>query len=154
MQTGIRAHRLLFAGKRCIGVEYSQNGVLEQVLAGADVIVCCGALESPRLLMLSGIGPIRDLQRLGIDVRINLPGVGQNLHDHTLVPIIYAAKTEVPTPLLGLQALHSQMFWRSDDRLPSPELQPLFFHVPTYLPGMNGPANGYTLAAGHIRPAR
>ncbi len=45
------------------------------------------------------------------------------------------------------------MFWSSDNRLPGPDLQPLFFHVPVYVPGMSGPADGYTLMAGHIRPA-
>ncbi len=49
--------------------------------------------------------------------------------------------------------MHSQLFWASDNRLPGPDLQPLFFHVPVYVPGIVGPAEGYTLMAGHIRPA-
>jgi choline dehydrogenase len=147
------AQRLLFDETQCVGVEYIQDGALEQARATTEVIVSGGTLESPRLLMLSGIGPADDLRRLGIDVLVDLPGVGQNLHDHTLSPTIYAAKQDVPPPLPGLQQLHSQLFWRSDDRLPGPDLQPLFFHIPVYVPGMTGPANGYTLVAGHIRPA-
>ena len=53
----------------------------------------------------------------------------------------------------GLQFMHSQFFWSSDNRLPGPDLQPLFFHVPVYVPGISGPVEGYTLMAGHIRPA-
>jgi len=82
----------------------------------------------------------------------NLPGVGQNLHDHTLAPLIYASKKEMPPPRPGLQVLHSQLYWYTDERLPSPDLQPLFFHLPMYLPGMNGPEHGFTLMAGHVRP--
>jgi choline dehydrogenase len=147
------ARRLLFDGTRCIGVEYTQNGELKQVHATTEVIVSGGTLESPKLLLLSGIGPADQLRHLGMDVLVDLPGVGQNLHDHTLSPLIYAAKQRVPPPVPGLQLMHSQLFWSSDNRLPGPDLQPLFFHVPVYVPGMSGPAEGYTLMAGHIRPA-
>ena len=53
----------------------------------------------------------------------------------------------------GLQQLHSHLFWRSRPGLPGPDLQPLFFHLPMYLEGMQGPTDGYTLMAGVIRPA-
>jgi len=147
------AQRLLFNGRRYIGVEYTQDGNLKQAHATTEVIVSGGTLESPKLLLLSGIGPADKLRHLGIDVLVDLPGVGQNLHDHTLSPIIYAAKQGVPPPVPGLQLMHSQLFWSSDNKLPGPDLQPLFFHVPVYVPGMSGPADGYTLMAGHIRPA-
>ena len=151
--TGAFARRLLFDGSRCIGMEYTQDGELKQAYATTEVIVSGGTLESPKLLLLSGIGPADQLRRLGIDVLVDLPGVGQNLHDHTLSPNIYAAKQSMPPPVPGLQLMHSQLFWSSDTRLPGPDLQPLFFHVPFYVPGMSGPAEGYTLMAGHIRPA-
>ena len=147
------AQRLLFDGTRCIGVEYTQDGDLKQAHATTEVIVSGGTLESPKLLLLSGIGPADQLRHLGMDVLVDLPGVGQNLHDHTLAPLIYAAKQRVPPPVPGLQFMHSQLFWSSDNRLPGPDLQPLFFHIPVYVPGIFGPADGYTLMAGHIRPA-
>lgn len=147
------ARRLLFEGTRCMGVEYTQHGGLKQAYATTEVIISSGTLESPKLLLLSGIGPADQLRHLGMGVLVELPGVGQNLHDHTLVPLIYAAKRSVPPPVPGLQFMHSQLFWSSDNRLPVPDLQPLFFHVPFYAPGMSGPAEGYTLMAGHIRPA-
>jgi choline dehydrogenase len=146
------ARRLLFDGDRCVGVEYDRGGEIRQAYAEAEVVVCAGTLESPKLLMLSGVGPADELGALGIEPLVDLPGVGQNLHDHTLSPVIYSAKKDVPPPLPGLQVLHTQLFARSDGRRLGPDLQPLFFHVPMYLPGMSGPWHGYTLMAGHVRP--
>jgi choline dehydrogenase len=147
------ARRLLFDGSRCVGVEYERGGEVRRAYADAEVIVCGGTLESPKLLMLSGIGPADELGSLGIGPLVDLPGVGKNLHDHALSPVIYAARREVPPPVPGLQVLHSQLFCKSDERRIGPDLQPLFFHLPMYLPGMIGSEDGYTLMAGHIRPA-
>jgi choline dehydrogenase len=151
--TEARAQRLLFEDQRCVGVEIVRHGAVEQVRALHEVVVCGGTVESPKLLLLSGIGPADELDALGIDVRVDLPGVGQNLHDHVLTPVIHAASRPVPEALPGLQQLHSHLFWRSRPGLPGPDIQPLFFHMPMYLEGMQGPADGYTLMAGVIRPA-
>ena len=80
--TGTRARRLLFEGGRCVGVE-TDGG---EVRAEHEVVVCAGAIDSPKLLMLSGIGRADALARLGIEVVVDLPGVGENLHDHLLAP--------------------------------------------------------------------
>ena len=76
------ATRLLFDGYRATGVEYLRFGRMERAEAACEVILSAGALRSPQLLMLSGIGPKAALERLGIAVRLDLPGVGQNLQDH------------------------------------------------------------------------
>ena len=76
------ATRLHFSGTRTVGVEYFRFGAVEKAHASCEVIVSAGAFRSPQLLMLSGIGPKTALQRLGIYVRQDLPGVGQNLQDH------------------------------------------------------------------------
>lgn len=76
------ATRLLFDGNCAAGVEYFRLGTVQQARAAAEVIVAAGALRSPQLLLLSGIGPQLELERLGIWVRANLPGVGKNLQDH------------------------------------------------------------------------
>ena len=75
------AERILFEGARATGIQYSVEGQTRRAGAG-ELIVCGGAINSPQLLLLSGVGPADALQRLGIQVRQNLPGVGQNLHDH------------------------------------------------------------------------
>lgn len=80
--TGAHATRILLEGRRAVGVEYRLQGRTEQVRARREVLLSGGALLSPQLLMLSGIGPAAQLQRHGIAVVHDLPGVGQHLHDH------------------------------------------------------------------------
>lgn len=77
--------RLLFdAGGRCVGVEVSSDGQVRQLMAERGVVLCAGAIGTPSLLMLSGIGAADELRPLGIAPRLDLPGVGRNLHDHLL----------------------------------------------------------------------
>lgn len=84
VRTGLWAKRLLFAGRRCTGVEYLTSDLVRSasVTARREVVVSCGAIETPKLLMLSGIGPAGHLRELGIDVLLDAPGVGENLRDH------------------------------------------------------------------------
>jgi len=151
--TGARARRLLFDGLRCTGVEIARDGRLESLRVEREVILCAGTIESPKLLMLSGIGDAGELRPLGVEVRAHVPGVGRNLHDHVLSPVIFGAAKPVPPPVRGLQQLHGHLFWRSRPGLVGPDIQPLFFHLPMYLEGMAGPPDGFTLMAGIIRPA-
>ena len=147
------ARRLLFEGRSCVGIEVGRDGRLESVRAEHEVIVCAGTIESPKLLLLSGIGPAEQLRKLGLDVLVGLPGVGENLHDHSTVPLIYESVRPMPPTVPGLQPLHSHLFARSRPGLIGPDIQPLFWHIPTYLRGMSGPADGFTLMSGLIRPA-
>ena len=75
-------HRVLVEGKRAVGVEYSHNGAICQAAAKREVLLCGGAINSPQIMQLSGIGPGALLQSLGIEVKHDLPGVGENLQDH------------------------------------------------------------------------
>ena len=150
--TGAEVRRLLFEGTRCVGVEVAVEGELRTARAAHEVVVCAGTIESPPLLLRSGIGPGAELRGLGIDVLADLPGVGLNLHDHLLSPVVFTTSTPVPPPVPGLQQLHGQLFWRSRPGLPAPDIQPLFFHMPLYAEGMEGPPDGFTLMAGMVRP--
>lgn len=87
LKTGAMVTRILFEGERAVGVEYVHNGKVEQARAGNEVILTAGSYVSPKLLMLSGVGPAEHLERHGIKVKIDLPGVGQNLQDHHEVPV-------------------------------------------------------------------
>jgi choline dehydrogenase len=82
-----------------------------------------------------------------------VPGVGQNLHDHLLSPVIFSAEREVGPPSTGLPACQTHLFWRSRPALPVPDIQPIHFMVPMYEPWMAGPENGFTLQGGMVRPA-
>lgn len=83
--TNAMAHRLILDGKRAIGVEFSRGGVTERADAGAEVIVSGGAIGSPHILQLSGIGDPDHLGRIGVGVQHALPGVGKNFQDHFIV---------------------------------------------------------------------
>ncbi len=105
LRTRSQATRILFEGKRAVGVEYRSGNVLKQAMARSEVILSGGAINSPQLLNLSGIGDAAHLKSLGIDVTHDAPAVGQHMQDHLAVSYFY--KTSVPTlndqlrPLLG-----------------------------------------------------
>ena len=91
--TGAHATRILFGGKRAIGVEYLQGGALHSAQAEREVILSGGVFNSPQLLMLSGIGPADHLREHGIEPVADLPGVGQNLQDHPAIALRWARST-------------------------------------------------------------
>ena len=88
LQTGATVRRVLIDSGRATGVEYEVEGSARTARADREVIVSAGAYNSPQLLMLSGVGPADDLKKLGIDVKCNLPGVGQNLQDRYEVGLV------------------------------------------------------------------
>ena len=90
VETGARATRVLFEGTRAVGVEYVRAGRTERARAGREVILSGGAVNSPQLLMLSGVGPADALRRLSIPVVADLPGVGANLQDHLMCGVSHA----------------------------------------------------------------
>ena len=92
IETGAQVTKLCIEERRCTGVEYLQAGRIHAVLAETEVILCGGAINSPQLLLLSGIGPADHLQEMGIEVVFDLPGVGQNLHDHLATMVCWHAK--------------------------------------------------------------
>jgi choline dehydrogenase len=83
--TGIQASRILIENGRAVGIEYFQKGETQQVRASREVILSAGAIGSPQLLLLSGIGPLKQLEAQGISVQADLAGVGENLQDHLSV---------------------------------------------------------------------
>jgi choline dehydrogenase len=93
--SGALARRVLLDGLRATGVEYAREGRIEQATATREVILAGGAYHSPQLLMLSGIGPAAHLRDKGIDVRLDLPGVGRNLSEHPRVPVHFALQKPV-----------------------------------------------------------
>jgi choline dehydrogenase-like flavoprotein len=80
--TGAHTTRVLFEGRRATGVEFRRDGRLEQIGARHEVLMAAGALQTPQILMLSGVGPGDELAKMGIGIVHDLPGVGRNLHDH------------------------------------------------------------------------
>ena len=95
IQTGAHVTSLLFDGNRVVGIAYSHDGKPEQARASAEVILSGGAINSPQLLMLSGVGPADHLKSLGIPVVSDLPGVGQNLQDHLLAGVMHQCERPI-----------------------------------------------------------
>ncbi len=145
-------HRLTLDGTRVTGVEYETGGTVTTVESD-QVVLTAGAIDSPRILLRSGIGPSEDLEELGFDVVVDLPGVGKNLHDHLLSPVIFATdKREIAPPIPGTGITQSHLFWKSKPDLEVPDTQPIHFSVPMYEPWMEGPASGFTLMGGIVSP--
>jgi choline dehydrogenase len=109
----VNAHatRVLVQWGRATGVSYLHDGAEKTAHAGAEVILAGGTINSPQLLLLSGIGPADQLRALGIDAKVDLPGVGENLHDHTMTPIVWA--TQGSTDLLEMASPENLELWQN-----------------------------------------
>ena len=148
VETNALASRVLFEGKRAVGVEFTQNGQTRVAHAAKEVILSGGAINSPQLLQLSGVGPGELLQQHGIPVVSDLPGVGANLQDHYVIGMLHRLKAGIVSVnelskgarmvgetikylfqrkgLLTLSAAHIAAFCKSRPDLASPDIQ---FHI-------------------------
>jgi choline dehydrogenase len=88
VETAALARRIVFEGRKAVGIEYSQGGVIKSARAAKEILISGGAYNSPQLLQLSGIGPADLLKSHGIDVVLDAPGVGRDLQDHLQVRIV------------------------------------------------------------------
>ena len=120
VMTGAHTTRILMEGQRAVGVEVRVNGALQQLKATREVLLSAGSLQSPQILMLSGIGPGAELHKHGIAVVHDLNGVGSNLHDH--VDVVQVVDTPGLTELFGLSlpgavnAIRGIFEWRNARR--------------------------------------
>jgi len=140
IRTGALASRVLLEAGRAVGVTYLVGDAEQQAYAEAEVLLCGGAVNSPQLLMLSGIGPAAHLREVGVEVAVDSPGVGGNLHDHPAGPLVWHTKDS--TGLVELNTLlnfgrakatgsgplvsnvgEAGAFFGSRDGLPAPDLQ-------------------------------
>ena len=177
IETGASATKLLFEGRRATGVSYRQNGRDVDARCTREVLLAAGAIQSPQLLQLSGIGPPTLLAQHGIGVVHDLPGVGENLQDHLQIRMIYECTLPITTNdelrslvgriKIGLQWLIARRgplavginqggcFMRA---LPSESATPdIQFHVATLSADVAGgkvhPFSGFTLSVCQLRPA-
>lgn len=151
VRTGCLVTGLLVERGVCRGVRYAVNGTPRDARASTEVILCAGAVGSPQLLMLSGIGPAAHLRRLGIVPVADLPEVGRNLQDH---PVVIVA-CEPPEPLPGSQYNHGEVYAAIRSPLardvPDLHLFPILLPVPpTGRPAL--PGSAYNLAASVVAP--
>ncbi len=147
VETDATVTKLILDGKQCTGVAFRQRGVDRQLTAAREVILCGGAVNSPHVLQISGIGPAGHLQQIGVPVQHDLPGVGANLNDHYVIRLSHRVKDTVTInqlargarvvreaikfATLGNGALtfgvtSAMVFCRSREGLAAPDLQLLF----------------------------
>jgi choline dehydrogenase len=162
--------RVVIENGRAVGVAYLANGKLETIHANREVLLCGGAINSPQLLMLSGIGPATHLKELGIEVVEDLPGVGENLQDHLAAGAAYhstqpvsLADAQKPGNLINYLLFkkgpftstiaEAGAFIKTDASAPAPDIQyhfaPTFFKNHGFEP-VEG--HGFTIAPTLLHP--
>jgi choline dehydrogenase len=147
--TGAVVHRLVITRGRCTGVEYTHGGIVRRVEAHAEVVLCAGAIGSPQVLMLSGVGPADGLRAHDLEPLVDLPGVGANLSDHPLGLVVYAAPGALPGTASGTADVVAAV--RTDSALMDPNLHIIFAGIPLAPPSMHG-ESGFTIGFALLAP--
>lgn len=154
MLTGAEVLNLKIAGDRVVGVRFEKDGEIHEIEAETQVILSAGAMNSPKILMQSGIGPEKVLAKVGIKQIVDLPGVGENFQDHCLLgAVMWEYKEAIPPRNNFAEAT---FFWKSDSGLDTPDLQPFQIEVP-YVSPVTGakfspPPTCWSLSPGLVRP--
>jgi choline dehydrogenase len=145
--------RLTLKGKRATGVQLVHNGNVRHIGAGLEVVLSLGAMQTPKVLMLSGIGDAAKLQRFGIPIVQHLPGVGRNFQDHFGIGCVWEYQHPLPPRNNGGEAT---FFWKSDPRLVTPDLQACQAQMPLCsaetAARFNPPAGSWSMFGGVVRP--
>jgi choline dehydrogenase len=148
--TGAHVFRVIVDSGRCTGVEYTVGADVVTAACTEEVVLTAGVVGSAQLLLLSGIGPQAHLRDVGVDVVLDLPGVGANLHDHPMSSVVYSAGRSMPPgrhnhgEACGLVC--------SDAASGSLDLQILFVSCPYHNPTMLGAEVGYSIAFSVMNP--
>jgi choline dehydrogenase len=145
--------RIVFHGRRAAEVEFLRDGRSHRIAVRREIVLSLGAINTPKLLMQSGVGDESELSHAGIDVFQDLPGVGRNFRDHVIVPCVWQYKTPLPMRNSGGEAT---FFWKSDPSLDTPDLQPILAEVPFYTPEtahFSPPADSWSMLASLVRPS-
>jgi choline dehydrogenase len=173
--TGALATKIVFEGRRAAGIDYQHNGEISSAVARREIVLSGGAINSPQLLQLSGVGPAALLKSLGIEVVADVPGIGNSLQDHYQARNVYectrplTVNDEVRSPLrkvaaalrwalfrtgpLAIGAGHVGLFARTRPELETPDVQ---FHFIRF--SADGPGgklhdfSGFTVSVCQLRP--
>ena len=149
--------KLNFKGTRCVGVKLITDGAVKDIAADKEVILAAGAINSPKLLMLSGVGEAKALRSFGIDVVENLPGVGENLQDHVLVSgVVFKYKGKMPDRPADSNAVEAEAYLSS---VPSGEtdISLVLHQLPVVSPEAAAhfgtpPPDSFTIAPALVQP--
>lgn len=137
--------RLTVTNGRCEGVAYEHDRQSQVAHADREVILCAGTVGSPRLLMLSGIGPANHLREVGIPVAADLPGVGASLQDHVVASMVYATSEQIPLGVNNHTELSALL--RTDESMVNPDIVLYPTHIARSPVLAKPPESGYSIAA-------
>jgi choline dehydrogenase len=149
--------KLNFKGTRCVGVKVMTDRSVKDIAANKEVILASGAIHSPKLLMLSGVGEAKALRTLGIDVVANLPGVGENLQDHVLVSgVVFKYKGKMPDRPVDSNAVEAEAYLSSGPSGDT-DISLVLHQLPVVTPEVgsrfgNPPADAFTIAPALVQP--
>jgi choline dehydrogenase len=142
--TDALVRRVLISSGRCTGVEYYVDGNLRvaRCLDGGTVVLAAGTVGSAQLMMLSGIGPAGHLREVGIPVLVDLPGVGENLHDHPMCGVVYQSGPPVPPTANSYGDIQGLIRAGDSGGINGPNVQIMLVYVPLRAPALPGPEIG------------
>jgi choline dehydrogenase len=145
--------RLVMSGRQAVGVEIVHDGKVQRFTAGVEVVLSLGAIHTPKVLMLSGIGDQTELQRLGIPIVQHLPGVGENFQDHVGVGCVWEHPRVLPQ---RNNISEATFFWKSNPDLDTPDLHTCQAELPVFsaetAAQFSPPADCWSLFAGLAKP--
>ena len=150
--------KLNFKGTRCVGVKIMSDGAEKDIAADREVIVAAGAINSPKLLMLSGVGDAKALRGLGIDVVENLPGVGENLQDHVLMSgVVFKYKGKMPDRPADSNAVEAEAYLSSGTSDDDTDISLVLHQLPVVTPEVASrfgtpPPDAFTIAPALVQP--
>src|SRR5258707_2424098 len=153
----IQVVKLNFKGTRCVGVKLMTDGAVKDITAHKEVILAAGTINSPKLLMLSGVGEAKALRSLGIDVVENLPGVGENLQDHVLVSdVVFEYKGKMPDRPADSNAVEAEAYLSSGPTSDT-DINLVLEQLPAVTPEAAArfgapPADAFTIAPALVQP--
>ncbi|HEY2519394.1 MAG TPA: GMC family oxidoreductase N-terminal domain-containing protein [Streptosporangiaceae bacterium] len=151
VRTGCLVTGLDVRDGRCAGVSYVAGGVRDRAGAGAEVVLAAGAIGSPQLLLRSGIGPAGALRACGLDVVADVAGVGQNLQDHPVAMVTYAAAEPLPASRYNHGEVYAAVRTELADGYPDLHLFPIL--LPLAAAGFDPPGAGCNLVAAVVAPS-
>jgi choline dehydrogenase len=151
VRTGCLVTGLDVRDGRCAGVCFVAGGVRDRAAASSEVVLAAGAIGSPQLLLLSGIGPAGALRACGLDVVADVAGVGQNLQDHPLVMVTYAAAEPLPASRYNHGEVYAAVRTELAGEVPDLHLFPIL--LPLAVVGFEPPAAGCNLVASVVAPS-
>jgi choline dehydrogenase len=149
--------KLNFKGTRCVGVKINKDGAIKDITAIKEVILAAGTINSPKLLMLSGVGEANALRSLGIEVVENLPGVGENLQDHVLLSgVVFKYKGKMPDRPADSNAVEAEAFL-SSGLSHDVDISVVLHQLPVVSPEVaarfgNPPGDSFTIAPALVQP--